>query len=266
MSQKRKVFLDKDIVNDLATIIWHSRPRGILGLESDWSARYDHDETFAKPRSHNTIYNWLNDGVPGDSDALLGLASMLDVDPLVIFDYERNGYFDSFSKLREQVYFYISGRGQFRSILELLAPRQQWPNDMIAKRFYRRPWFAYEFEHRANDKINAYADIQIRFKESTQYTPRCVHVAYRRAKSLDKLWRFYGTVQKFRGKARLFSESGAYVEETQDESLDNDLEFKTYFGATHVEFRIVSLHEFEYGKDFPSLSNSGFIFEPDPRH
>ncbi|UYV38703.1 hypothetical protein N4R57_06555 [Rhodobacteraceae bacterium D3-12] len=191
---------------------------------------------------------------------------MLDADPLTIFDFERNGYFKSFSKLREQIYFHIVGGGRFRSILDLMAPRTVWPNDGLARKFYGRPWYSVEFEHRADGVINDYADVRISFPQSTRFAPRCVHIAYRRANSRDKLWRYYGTVQKFRGKTRLFSESGAYVEKIEAQPSDDGFAFKTYYGATHVEFRVASLHAFECNQVFPSETGSDFLFEPDPRH
>jgi hypothetical protein len=266
MSSKRTLFLDKTTVLELATIIWPSRPSRIDGLVSDWAARFEHDSNFAKPRTRGAIYDWLNQGAPTQTEAILGLSAMLDVDPLTIFDFERNGYFNNFSKLRDQVYFYIAGGGKFRSILDLMAPRQIWPNDVLARRFYGRHWFAEEFEHRADGTINDYADIHISFPQSTRFAPRCIHIAYRRANSRDKLWRYYGTVQKFRGKTRLFSESGAYIEEVETQPTDQGFVFKTYYGATHVEFRVASLHEFWIKRVFPSESKTEFLFEPDPRH
>lgn len=266
MSRKRPLFLDKPIVLELSAIRWPSRPRGIDGLVGDWATRCEFDGNFPEPRTRSAVYAWLNNGAPPETDAVLGLAAILDADPLTFFDFERNGYFKNFSNLREQIYFHIVGGGRFRSILDLMAPRSMWPNDGLARRFYNRPWFATEFEHTADGAINDYADIQIKFPQSTLFSPRCVHIAYRRAKSRDKLWRYYGTVQKFRGKTRLFSESGAYVEETEAQPSDAGFIFKTYYGATHVEFRIASLHEFECRQVFPSTSESRFLFEPDPRH
>ncbi|MFT6435121.1 MAG: hypothetical protein ACJAVI_003172 [Candidatus Azotimanducaceae bacterium] len=266
MSSKKPLFLDKPALLELATIRWSSRPKAIDGLVGDWAARFEQDPNFARPRTRSAIYAWLNNGAPSETDAVLGLAAILDTDLLTIFDFERNGYFNDFSSLREQIYFYIVGGGKFQSILDLMAPRRVWPNDGLARRFYGRPWILEEFEHRADGKINEYADIQIDFPDSTRFSPRCIHIAYRRAKSRDKLWRYYGTVQKFRGKTRLFSESGAYVEQVEPEPTDQGFVFKTYYGATPVEFRVASLHEFEIRRKFPSDSKTKFLFEPDPRH
>lgn len=266
MSKKQPLFLDKSVIRELSTIKWPSRPKGILGLASDWAVRCEHDENFPSSRSSSAIYEWLNSGAPAESNAVLGLAAMLDTDPLTIFDFERNGYFSRFTRLREQIYFHIMGGGRFRSILDLMAPREKWPNDVLAKLFYGRPWFASEFEHCPDGLINAYADVHVSFPQSTRLAPRCIHIAYRRANSRDKHWRYYGTIQKFRGKIRLFSESGAYVEDVEVQPSDEELVLKTYFGATHVEFRIASLHEFEHKVVFPSVSGTRFTFEADPRH
>jgi hypothetical protein len=266
MSSKTRLFLDKPTVLELATIIWSSRPRGVDGLVSDWEVRFEHDTQFSAPRTRSAIYAWLNNGAPPEAEAVLGLAAMLDADPLTIFDFNRNGYFDNFSKLREQVYFYIAGGGKFRTILDLMAPRRIWPNDGLVRKFYGRPWVSEEFEHLANGTINHYADIHIDFPQSTRFSPRCIHIAYRRLNSRDKLWRYYGTVQKFRGKTRLFSESGAYVEQVEPKPTDQGFVFKTYYGATPVEFRVASLHEFKLKRTFPSESETKFLFEPDPRH
>lgn len=266
MSRKRRLFLDKDAVLEMSTIKWPSRPRGIDGLVADWAARSEHDPKFPKARTRSAVYEWLNNGAPPEADAVLGLAAMLDADPLTIFDFDRNEYFSNFSKLREQVYFYIAGGGRFQVILDLLAPRRVWPNNPLAVRFYGRPWTAVEFEHRADGIINDYADVHISFPQSTRSAPRCIHIAYRRANSRDKLWRYYGAVQQFRFRTRLFSESGAFVEEIDSQSTLEGFVFKTYYGASHVEFRIASLHQFECSPIFPSASDSKFLFEPDPRH
>jgi hypothetical protein len=266
MSNKKVVFLDKQKVLELSAIIWSSKPKGVDGLVSDWAAEYEANDKFPQPRTRSSIYTWLNKGAPPGTDAVLGLAAMLDTDPLTIFDFEQNGYFDRFNKLREQIYFHISGGGRFRSILDLMAPRQFWPNDGLAERFYRRPWYKEDFGHRADGECNHYADVQVTFKESTRFAPRCIHIAYQRTNSRDKLWRYYGTVQKFRGRTRLFSESGAYVEEVDSQSMDSSFVFKTYFGATPVEFRVASLHAFSCEVAFPANSDSQFFFEPDPRH
>ena len=118
MSGKSTLFLDKTTVLELATITWPSRPRRIDGLVSDWAARFEHDSNFAKPRTRGAIYDWLSQGAPTQTEAVLGLAAMLDADPLTIFDFERNGYFNNFSMLREQIYFYIAGGGKFGSSVE----------------------------------------------------------------------------------------------------------------------------------------------------
>jgi hypothetical protein len=266
MSNKSSLFLDKATVLEVATIIWPSRPARIDGLVGDWITRCENDSNFAKPKTRACIYDWLNTGAPTNTDAILGLAAMLDTDPLTIFDFKRNGYFDNFSKLREQVYFYMVGGGKFQALLDLMAPREIWPNEALARRFYGRPWFAVEWRHKAQNTINQYADVHIDFEQSTKYGPKCVHVAYRRAKSRDKLWRYYGTVYKFRGKTRLFSESGTYHEHSEQHPTDQGILFKTYYGATDVEFRVASLHKFEIRQVFPSETETNFLFEADPRH
>lgn len=258
--------MDKPTILELSTIIWPSRPRGIDGLIGDWAERSQHEANFPKARTRSALYEWLKNGAPPEADAVLGLAAMLDADPLTIFDFERNGYFTNFSRLREQVYFYVMGGGRFQTILNLLAPRRIWLNDQLALQFYGRPWIAIEFEHYADALTNDYADVHISFPHSTRSAPRCIHVAYRRANSRDKIWRYYGTVQQFRSKTRLFSESGAYVEEIEEAKTKEGFVFKTYFGATRVEFRVACLHQFECKVKFPAESSTLFLFEPDPRH
>lgn len=264
MSRKRPLFLDKPIVMELSAIMWPTRPRGIDGLVGDWAARHEADPSFPKPRTRSSLYAWLNDGAPPETDAILALAAMLDTDPLAIFDFERNGYFKDFSWLRQQIYYHIAG-GRFQAILDLMAPRPHWPNDGLAKKFYKRPWFAKEFEHKADGAINQYADIHIAFAGSTRFAPRCVHIAYRRADSRDRIWRYYGTIRQFKGRTRLFSESGAHFEYSGADQPENGFVFKTYFGATHVEFRVASLHEFSCQVTYPSTSKSELLFEADPR-
>gem|GEM_PF-4238038 len=72
------------------------------------------------------------------------------------------------------------------------------------------------------------------------------------------MWRYYGTVLAHDGAIDLYNEGGLHLKMAQaDQGI---ISFRTYFGGRKVEFKIVSLHDFEIEIDFPNndMSIVGF--------
>jgi hypothetical protein len=198
---------------------------GFEGLPAEWEKCEQRVRDFPKAKNRATLYRWMKDGVPskgGDYKfQLLALCGLLDVDPLAIFDYEKNGYFSNFGKLRKLL--------QFRT-----------------------------FVNEAHWESSNYVMVDADFKQVSS-TPRAIHIAYRRHKTSDTMWRFYGTVISLGGKLELYNEGGDHRE--MPSPGQGKICFRTYFGGRPVEFRIVSLHDFDYSLKYPFNDKSVIGFE-----
>ena len=239
------IFLKQDTIsNQLATL-----DGGLDALVGAWNAHAEDDEDFVRPRQRSSIYRWLQKGIPARGEEVLAICGLLDVDPLAVFDYNRNGYFDNFATIRRNVQLGLYMIGALAPIYQLYQPGPYWPSDALAKRYWTRPWFAKEFANEDDWTNPDYVLIKTKFKQSVDKRPRAIHIAYRRAGSRDTMWRYYGSVISVEGTLQLYSEGGDY--QTMTPVHPDEIRFRTYFGGRPVEFRIASLHDFEISMEFP---------------
>lgn len=240
----------------------HNIYGGFDELAAEWEDRASDQPNFPKPKQRSSIYRWLPNGVPtkqeGSNLQFFGFCALLDVDPLAIFDYERNGYFSKFAKIRQMIYYGQRALGGLAPLLEMYRPNDIWPSDEIARICYGHPWFANEFTNSEDWSSTDYLLVKVKFSQPIRSAPRAVHVAYRRVGVPDTMWRYYGTVLAIDGKLELYNESGDYQHMEQVEG--DGICFRTYFGGRPVEWRIVSLHEFSVEKVFPynDMTTIGF--------
>lgn len=254
---KRPIFLRQDLTSRLVKEI-HG---GFIEMAVAWDEMVEKRPDFPKPKAKSTIQRWLPNGVPvrkpgsenGDEEGpdlqLFGFCALLDVDPLAIFDYERNGYFSSFAIIRQLIYFGQRALGGLAPLLEMYRPADVWPSDEIAVSCYGRPWFAYQFSNAKHWKSTDYILIKIKFVDAAKRSPRAAHIAYRRVGAPDTMWRYYGTVLLIDGKLQLYNESGDY--QSMDQVEEDEIRFRTYYGGRSVEWRVVSLHDFDVQDEFP---------------
>jgi len=246
----------------LTAALIHNIYGGFEALSADWEDRSREQPQFPHPIQRTSCYRWLQKGVPtkkeGPNLQFFGFCALLDVDPLAIFDYERNGYFSKFAKIRQMIYYGQRAMGGLAPLLEMYRPGDVWPSDEIARICYRHPWFAHEFTNSADWSSSDYLLVKIKFSQPIQLTPRAVHIAYRRVGVPDTMWRYYGTVLAIERKLELYNESGDY--QFMEQVEDDEIRFRTYFGGRPVEWRIVSLHEFSVEKVFPynDMTTIGF--------
>jgi hypothetical protein len=73
------------------------------------------------------------------------------------------------------------------------------------------------------------------------------------------MWRFYGTVISLGDKLELYNEGGYHRD--MPSLGKGKICFRTYFGGRPVEFRIVSLHDFDYSLTCPFNDKSVIGFE-----
>lgn len=231
----------------------------IDGLVTAWEHLASTRKGFPPPRQKSTVYRWLKEGLPSRGDEIVAFCALLDVDPLALFDYRRNGYFSNFAKIRLYLQRGLAAAGVLSPLYRMYRPGPQWPANDMARRCYGRDWFACEFRDLENWREPNYVLLVPKFRQPTRNHPRAVHIAYRRRDSPDTMWRYYGTVISIENQIELYSEGGTF--QTAPLSDQQAIPFRTYYGGRPVEWRIASLHEFDLETQFPSADNSIVTFE-----
>ncbi|WP_152543059.1 hypothetical protein [Sulfitobacter mediterraneus] len=190
----------------------------------------------------------------------VAFCAMLDVDPLAIFDYAANGYFNNFGQIRRKLQLGLEATGFLSPLFKVYRPGFDWPDDGEVAHLYGRAWHGVEFDNSDHWKSKDYGLVRATFREPFDpVEPRAVHIAYRRKHSPDKMWRFYGTTICINGQLELFSEGGAH--QRMDQVEPNEIRFRTYFGEREVEFRTASLHAFDVDTSVPHNDKSTIGFE-----
>lgn len=258
------IFLRRDLIDSLI----ETRYDNLDGLVDEWERRaadIDRFPDFPSNRERSAIHNWRSNGVPTRGDGkqkILALCSLLDVDPMAVVDYQKNRFFDNFTALRMSLYRMTEksiGRGvsNFAPLIDMFMPGPEWPNTALAQRFYLRDWFSHEFDNSGHETGSDYGLIKIKFVNDEARAPRSAHIAYRRRGSNDKMWRYYGVVNRIGSRLELYTEGGDH--DSMDCLADGEIWFRTSFGQRPVEFRLVSLHDFNYSTEINNdLSIIGF--------
>jgi hypothetical protein len=226
---------------------------GMAGFADAWAGR---DAQLGRKaplaRDGKTIYGWLADGLPKRRETVFDFFAMLDVDPVAILDLERNGFPESFGRLRLSFLLGGAAAGAFRPLFELYRPGPAWPDSEIADRFFDRGWTVRDFVHSADPVANRYATIHVRWNEAPA-RPAAWHIAYRRVLNNDAMWRPYGTVI-VRDAMRILIHENGFTQQEAVTPEQPDLRFQTFFGPSDVQFRLASLTPFDIGIDFPDDS------------
>lgn len=228
------------------------------GLVGAWEGRADENPHFPRPRQRSSLYRWVRDGVPSRGNQMIAFSALLDVDPLCLFDYHRNGYFKNFAAIRRKLQLGMEATGVLQPLFKVYMPGPHWPSNDATQACYGRPWHGVEFDNAAHWRNRDYGLVRCAFQDATD-APRAIHIAYRRVGSPDTMWRFYGTVLAIDGKLELYSEGGAF--QTMPEANAGEIRFRTFFGDRHVQFRTAGLHAFEVATDVPMNDRSTIGFE-----
>jgi hypothetical protein len=244
---------------DQAQLLIENLYADIDGFVSAWEHLSETRKGFPAPRQKSTIYRWFKEGLPSRGDEIVAFCALVDVDPLTLFDYRRNGYFSNFAKLRMYLQRGLAAAGVFSPLYRMYRPGPYWPANDMARRCYGRDWFGVEFDNGDNWRTTEYVQVKATFSDATHSHPRAVHIAYRRRNSPDTMWRFYGTVIAVGERIELYSEGGAFREMPRAES--QAIPFRTYFGGRPVEWRVASLHPFDLTTRFPCQDESIVSFE-----
>jgi hypothetical protein len=249
------IFLRQDImIRQIARL-----DGGLDSLVGAWEALSEDDEDYVRPKQKSSIYRWLQKGIPTRGEEILAICGLVDVDPLSVFDYHKNGYFDEFASIRRNIQLGLHMVGALAPIYNLYRPGPHWPADVLSKRYWSRPWFSKEFSNTSGTPDSGYALVGANFKEAVDDRPRAIHIAYRRIGSRDTMWRYYGVVISINNILQLYSEGGDFQE--MPNINPNCIAFRTYLGERPVEFRVASLHDFEFSLEFPFYGRDVVGFE-----
>lgn len=248
------IYLKKMLVRNLIKSKYHSFDNFV----ADWEEFAEKNRYFPKAKQRSSMYRWINDGFPTNSDQIVGFCSMLDVDPMAVFDYERNGYFSKFASIRHKIQLGLAHVGVFSPLYAVYKPGPVWPSHETARNCYGREWSGVEFNNAEHWSDTNYCLIKVKFSEPTT-DPRAAHIAYRRTDSPDTMWRYFGCVISIEGQLQLYSESGDY--QTMQSVLEGEIRFRTFYGGRPVEFRVASLHAFTLDTEYPHNEKSTVGFE-----
>ena len=261
-NESDKLFLRENLTRTLV----RKHKKTLENLSNEWGPPGDKRiDDYPPAPGRSTIYNWVTDGFPGietgpSRHQLLAFCAQLDADPLALFDYQRNGYFSAFAKLRTALQRGAGALGALGPLLDLYRPDQEWPCNELAERLWQKPWSYNIFDNLKVYRSTNYARLNVRFDDDSTGDPRAVHVAYRRwnTKHIDPMWRFYGTVIAIEDRLELYNEGGVHQKMHRED--DNVIAFRTYFGGRPVEFKLASLHSFSMDADYPfdDMSVIGF--------
>jgi hypothetical protein len=244
------IFLREDLAGRLVREIYG----GYDELAAAWEDQTANGSDLPKARQRSSLYRWVTHGVPtrrdGTDHKFFVLCGLLDVDPLAIFDFHRNGYFSKFARIRQLIYYGRQALGGVATMLDMYRPADTWPSNSIAQTCFAHGWYLHHLTNQDNWDNSDYILLKVRFTDNRISHPRAVHVAYRRFGVPDTMWRYYGSVLAIDGRLELYNESGTY--QTMDQVHDNEVRFRTYFGGRPVEWRIASLHEFSLHTEYPS--------------
>lgn len=241
---------------------------GPNGFLARWEELAAERAGFPDEPDRGTVYDWIakgfrkhpTDKLASEQSYLLGLCATLDVDPLALFDFHRNGYFSRFAKIRIAIQRGATRLGALRPLFELYEPDVEWPSDVIARTYWGRDWSSALFDNAQHYQSHDYAALRVQFHQPVEDSPRAVHIAYRRwdTREIDAMWRYYGTVILHDDTIDLYSEGGVHKKMARLQA--DTIAFRTYFGGRKVEFKLASLHPFDHTIEFPcnDMSIVGF--------
>ena len=241
--------LNKELIRQLVA----ARFGSVDELMVEWEERVTAGvQRVGRARDRSTVYRWMEKGLPSNRDDFFGFASVLDVDPVALLDFDRVDVQARMANERRLLYAGLTQQSPLSPFWPLYTPGSIWPSPTIATTYYGRPWCTQEFIHDPAKFANVYAAVHLQPTAVEEPpAPRTFHFAYRRSGYADDAWRPYGSVIGNVNEVRLVSESGDY-QKLPDERSPRVVVAETYFGLGPADFRIASLHRFSVSLDVPS--------------
>lgn len=232
-----RVHLNGDLLRSLIKVAG-----GINAVQTKWREL----RPTVKEPSDSTFFRWMNgEQLPKNSETLMALASVLDVDPIALLVVEKGETHTVLDDLLE----IVQNREFIPSPLSFVKPflqRQKiWPPPIFAKQHYKRPWEEQPFNHDPAIRSNFYQVISLRGENSSR--AQVFHFAYHQPGLYGARWLQYGAVVRYERTAFLWHING-HTEERELRGIDEPALVDTWFGPTETRFKIASLHPFKLSK------------------
>lgn len=236
-----RFFVQADQVRELLELKFG----GIENFVDDWaSMKINEGDQNRQSRSVKTVYKWLAEGMPKNEEAFFSFFGAIDADPIALLDFDRSNFRQHFGRFRQAIMMAGLNVGGFRPLTHFMRPGEHWPDNHIAERYFSKQWSSYEFVHEAKDYKNLDVTLRLSTHETEEENwPKAYHIAYRRLANADGLWRPYGSIIARFSETILVHENGDFQDLGSNRSKSK-VEFKTFFGPSPAEFRLVSLHPF----------------------
>jgi len=210
-------------------------------------------------RDRNTIYRWLNNGIPSRVDDLFGICGALDIDPVTLLPWDQDFIERQFAKERLRIQINPSRRTDLAPFDAIFLPGVHWPTNEVANCFYGRSWTVEVREHTPSVVSGVYAAFELSVN-ADQATPLAFHFAWRRTDARDQMWRPYGSVVRYSDRTLLVSESGDLQSVSVKNAGDSTV-VETFFGAGPAMFKIASIHSFSLSVQVPSQAPQAVRFK-----
>jgi hypothetical protein len=214
---------------------------GIGAVQEKWSLSSPDGDDGEVP-SEATLYRWMKGGLPKSSEALMGLAAALDVDPFALLTVPKEEMREAIDELLELVQR-VSLPAPLSFAKGFFGRQRDWPPRVFATQHYGREWQTREFVHDPAVARNFYQSIELRGSGAGPGRVQVFHFAYRQKHLFAERWLQYGSVVRSDGAALLWHING-HREERRLRTLDEPAVAETWFGPAAVDFRVSSLHPF----------------------
>lgn len=210
-------------------------------------------------RDRNTIYRWLNNGIPSRIDNLFGICGALDIDPITLLPWGPDFIERQFAKERLRIQLNPSRRTDLAPFDAIFLPGVHWPRNEVADCFYGRSWTVKVCDHTPLDVSSVYAAFELSV-DADIAIPLAFHFAWRRTDARDQMWRPYGSVVRYSDRILLVSESGDFQSVRVENPADSTI-IETFYGAGPAKFKIASIHSFNLSVQVPSQALGALRFK-----
>jgi len=209
-------------------------------------------------RDRNTIYRWLNNGIPSRVDNLFGICGALDIDPITLLPWGQDFIERQFAKERLRIQLNPSRRTDLAPFDEVFLPGVHWPRNEVANCFYGRSWTVKVCDHTPPAVSSVYAAFELNVDVDITI-PLAFHFAWRRTDARDQMWRPYGSVVRYSDRILLISESGDFQSVRVENPADPTI-VETFYGEGPAKFKIASIHSFNLSVQVPSQASGVLRF------
>lgn len=191
-----------------------------------------------------TIHRWINGQLPKNSEKLLRLSAVLDVDPFALLATGEGTVTDAV----DEVLQIVQARRSVPPALLFLRPffgrQEQWPPEIPSFDHRQRQWYVRQFEHDFSLRCNFYQSVELRNQGPSGLTcPQVFHFAFRHPRMFAARWLQYGLVLRSGLRSALWHING-HTEELTLPTLNEPTHVRTWFGPGPAIFRVASLHSF----------------------